>query len=116
LNSLKKEACGLLNPTASAVLRPSRGMDERVKTQALPWGSQISEVDFGNLPKRPPAAFPSPFTIRRTSQYASWLRISGALHPGIFEQPEKRSMGLLNPEFHQPRVGDLDFTIKVSLD
>jgi hypothetical protein len=72
-------------------------MDERVKTQALPWGSQISEADFGNLPKRPPAAFPSPFTIRRTSQYVSWLRISGALQQVIFEQPEKGGMRLLNP-------------------
>jgi hypothetical protein len=27
--------------------------------------------------------------LRRTSKYALLLRISGALHPGIFEQPEK---------------------------
>jgi hypothetical protein len=27
--------------------------------------------------------------LRRTSKYASLLRISGALHPGIFDQPAK---------------------------
>jgi len=27
--------------------------------------------------------------LQRTSKYASLLRISGALHLGIFEQPEK---------------------------
>jgi hypothetical protein len=40
--------------------------------------------------KHPSAAFPSSFAIRRTEQYASWLRISGALHLGIIEQPGKR--------------------------
>ncbi len=33
--------------------------------------------------------FPHPSSLRRTSKYASFLRISGALHLGIFEQPEK---------------------------
>jgi hypothetical protein len=33
--------------------------------------------------------FPHPSSLRRTSKYASLLRISGALHLGIFEQPEK---------------------------
>ena len=32
---------------------------------------------------------PHPSSLRRTSQYASLLRISGALHLGIFEQPKK---------------------------
>jgi hypothetical protein len=31
--------------------------------------------------------FPHPSSLRRTSKYASLLRISGAFHPGIFEQP-----------------------------
>jgi hypothetical protein len=31
--------------------------------------------------------FPHPSSLRRTSKYASFLRISGALHLGIFEQP-----------------------------
>ena len=31
--------------------------------------------------------FPHPSSLRRTSKYASLLRISGALHLGIFEQP-----------------------------
>jgi hypothetical protein len=33
--------------------------------------------------------FPHPSSLRRTAKYASFLRISGALHPTIFEQPEK---------------------------
>jgi cation transporter-like permease len=33
--------------------------------------------------------FLHPSSLRRTSEYASFLRISGALHLGIFEQPEK---------------------------
>jgi hypothetical protein len=32
---------------------------------------------------------PHPSSLRRTSKYASLLRISGALHLGIFEQPMK---------------------------
>ena len=32
---------------------------------------------------------PHPSSLRRTSKYASFLRVSGALHLGIFEQPEK---------------------------
>jgi hypothetical protein len=32
---------------------------------------------------------PHPSWLQRTSQYASLLRISGALHLGIFDQPEK---------------------------
>jgi hypothetical protein len=31
--------------------------------------------------------FPHPSSLRRTSKYASLLRISGALHLSIFEQP-----------------------------
>jgi hypothetical protein len=37
--------------------------------------------------KHPAAAFPHPSSLRRTGQYASLLRTSEALHPGIFEQP-----------------------------
>jgi len=33
--------------------------------------------------------FPHPSSLRRTSKYASLLRISGALHLGIFEQLAK---------------------------
>lgn len=32
---------------------------------------------------------PHPSSLRRTSKYASLLRISDALHPGLFEQPAK---------------------------
>ena len=47
--------------------------------------------------KHPYAAFPSSFPVskhgagllRRTSKYVSLLRILGALHLGIFEQPVK---------------------------
>jgi hypothetical protein len=46
--------------------------------------------------------FPYPSSLRRTSKYASFLRISGALHLGIFEQPEKFTFSatcetILNP-------------------
>jgi hypothetical protein len=41
--------------------------------------------------KRPSAAFPSSFAVQRTQKYASRLRISGALHPGIFEQPASKT-------------------------
>jgi hypothetical protein len=33
--------------------------------------------------------YPHPSSLRRTSKYASLLRISEALHPSIFEQPIK---------------------------
>jgi hypothetical protein len=33
--------------------------------------------------------FPHPWSLRRTIKYASFLRVSGALHLGIFEQPEQ---------------------------
>jgi hypothetical protein len=33
--------------------------------------------------------FPHPSLLRRTIKYASLLRISGALHLALFEQPEK---------------------------
>jgi hypothetical protein len=33
--------------------------------------------------------FPHPSSLRRTIKYASLLRISGALHLALFEQPEK---------------------------
>jgi hypothetical protein len=41
--------------------------------------------------------FPHPSSLRRTAKYASFLRISGALHLTIFEQPEKEDFfGSLN--------------------
>jgi hypothetical protein len=33
--------------------------------------------------------FPHPSSLRRTPKYASLLRISGALHLALFEQPER---------------------------
>jgi hypothetical protein len=33
--------------------------------------------------------FPHPSSLQRTAKYASLLRISGALHLALFEQPEK---------------------------
>jgi hypothetical protein len=38
----------------------------------------------GHLPR-----FPHPSSLQRTAKYASLLRISGALHLTIFEQPEE---------------------------
>jgi hypothetical protein len=34
---------------------------------------------------------PHPSSLRRTFKYASLLRISGALHPGIFDQPARNN-------------------------
>ncbi len=33
------------------------------------------------------ADYPHPSSLRRTEKYASFLRISGALHLDIFDQP-----------------------------
>ena len=44
--------------------------------------------------------FPHSSSLRRTTKYASLLRISGALHLGIFEQPGE------NYSFQQP-IGSL---------
>jgi hypothetical protein len=35
---------------------------------------------------------PHPSSLRRTFKYPSLLGISGALHPGIFDQPEKMTL------------------------
>jgi hypothetical protein len=37
--------------------------------------------------KHPSAALPHPSSLRRISMYASFFRISGALHPDVFDQP-----------------------------
>jgi hypothetical protein len=44
--------------------------------------------------------FPNPSSLRRTSKYAAFLRISWALHLGIFEQPTKNDLfsNLLNSQ------------------
>ena len=39
--------------------------------------------------KRPSAAFPSSFVVATYIKYDSLLKTSGALHLGIFEQPDK---------------------------
>jgi hypothetical protein len=39
--------------------------------------------------KHPSAALPSFFGVAAYNKYTSLLRMSGALHLGIFEQPEK---------------------------
>ena len=47
---------------------------------------------------------PHPSSLQRTSKYASLLRISGALHLGIFDQPEKNEFfnRLLILDFSMP--------------
>jgi hypothetical protein len=57
-------------------------------------GSAVNETKPGDavtcqqaVEKCPAAAFSSSLAIRRTAQYASWLGISEALHPDIFERP-----------------------------
>src|SRR5512139_1819289 len=50
--------------------------------------------------------YPHPSSLRRTSKYASLLRISGALHLGIFEQSEKNDFfGKLLGDGEGKRVG-----------
>jgi hypothetical protein len=46
--------------------------------------------------------FPHPSSLRRTSKYASLLRISGALHLGIFEQPAKNDFSSSLGEGEKP--------------
>ena len=41
--------------------------------------------------------FPDPSSLRRTIKYASFLRISGALHLSIFEQPVKNDFSRILP-------------------
>jgi hypothetical protein len=50
----------------------------------LDFHSSSGLLENGHLPR-----FPHPSSLRRTAKYASFLRISGALHLTIFEQPEK---------------------------
>jgi hypothetical protein len=49
----------------------------------------VQEVPLRLLKNAHLLRFPYPSSLRRTSKYASFLRISGALHLGIFEQLEK---------------------------
>jgi hypothetical protein len=58
------------------------------------------EVPFGNTPlpilnrllkNAHLRRFPHPSSLQRTFKYAPLLRISGALHLGIFDQPKKMS-------------------------
>jgi len=54
--------------------------------------------------------FPHPSSLQRTSKYASFLRISGALHPDIFEQPAK------NDFFSNPLKDTLTHFFYVAID
>gem|GEM_PF-4283155 len=47
------------------------------------------EIISRSLKNAPLRRFPHPSSLRRTSKYDSLLRISGALHLGIFERPRK---------------------------
>ena len=60
-------------------------------------------------------ATPHPSSLRRTAKYASLLRISGALHLALFEQPGKDYFfSSLLKIF--PRVGNLAFNGRSSCD
>jgi hypothetical protein len=54
--------------------------------------------------------FPHPSSLRRTTKYASLLRISGALHLALFEQPGKDDFfsSVLGP---QGLIADFRFQI-----
>jgi hypothetical protein len=45
--------------------------------------------------------FPHPSSLQRTGKYASLLRISGALHLALFEQPGKDDFFMLTVKFLQ---------------
>ncbi len=53
---------------------------------------------------------PHPSSLRRTFKYASLLRISGALHLGIFDQPAK------NYFFNRIEIPDLTVSVRSSPD
>jgi len=53
--------------------------------------------------------FPHPSSLRRTSKYASFLRMSGALHLGIFEQPERQLF------FQELASAEISLSVSVSV-
>jgi hypothetical protein len=55
----------------------------------LPWTFSFHQ-DLNRLLKNAHLhRYPHPSSLRRTAKYVSLLRISGALHLSIFEQPDK---------------------------
>ncbi len=64
----------------------------RFPLQVIPFSASVSlsfQKSKGLLKNAHLLRFPYPSSLRRTSKYASFLRISGALHLRIFEQPAK---------------------------
>ena len=49
--------------------------------------ASLTSLIYQAAEKHPSAALPSSFVVAAYAKYASLLRISGALHLGIFEQP-----------------------------
>ena len=63
--------------------------DQRVDNTVIVGGLRM-QLNFSRLMKNAHLRrFPHPSSLRRTMKYASLLRISGALHLGIFDQPER---------------------------
>jgi hypothetical protein len=63
---------------------------------------------------------PHPSSLQRTSKYASLFRISGALHPGIFEQPDRnyffsRLLHFTIP-YHRIKINTIFFVEKIKED
>ena len=51
---------------------------------------------------------PHPSSLRRTVKYVSLLRISGALHLGIFEQPERNDFFSSLEDFTNSDTGGIE--------
>jgi hypothetical protein len=69
------------------VLQVLSGCDDR-KIPVLPLG-RLTDIS-GLLKNAYLLRSPHPSSLRRTARYASLLRISGALHLSIFEQPSEK--------------------------
>jgi hypothetical protein len=54
-----------------------------------PWPEEVKRPTNRLLKNGHLLRFPHPSSLQRTAKYASLLRISGALHLALFEQPRK---------------------------
>jgi hypothetical protein len=74
-----------------APTRKGQDIPGQLKTEPLHSSSVSKETLFFSrlLKNGHLLRFPHPSALRRTAKYASHLRISGALHLALFEQPGK---------------------------
>ena len=65
-------------------------------TPLTPWSRLLPKSFSGLLKNAHRHRFPHPSSLQRTSKYASFLRIFGASHLGIFEQPGRNQFFILS--------------------